>query len=102
ATINTRLQMLSPRNLLCEKLTTVNQAQERLAIYAQRASTALKSRLERTQYALENLDPSRVLQRGYAIVSHQNNIITDPVDIPSDAILDIRLAHGKISAKKIN
>ena len=102
ATVDTRLQMLSPRNLLREKLTTVNQAQERLAIYAQRASTALKSRLERTQYALENLDPSRVLQRGYAIVSHQNNIITDPVDIPSDAILDIRLAHGKISAKKIN
>lgn len=99
---DTRLQMLSPKNLLREKLATVNQAQERLTVYAQRASTALKNRLEHTQCALGNLDPSRVLQRGYSIVSYQDDIITDPTAIPLNATLDIRLAHGTLKAKKIN
>ncbi|MDD2403364.1 MAG: exodeoxyribonuclease VII large subunit [Victivallaceae bacterium] len=103
-TLDTRFKVLSPQNMLREKLVTVNQYGERLVSYAQRSSAALSARLERAQCGLSNLDPSRVLQRGYAIVSvrEDGRIITGPAGLKSDEIIDISLANGKIGARRID
>jgi exodeoxyribonuclease VII large subunit len=47
---------------------------------------------------LSQLSPLRVLERGYAIVSNQSGILTDPVQAPPESPIRVRLAKGELRA----
>jgi len=47
------------------------------------------------------LSPAATLERGYAIVlTEDGSIVRDAVDVPDGAMLDIRLAHGRLRARR--
>ena len=53
------------------------------------------------QARVRALSPAATLERGYAIVlDDQGAIVRDADDIAPDALLDVRLAHGRLSARR--
>ncbi len=59
----------------------------------------LERRLATMQQNLEHLDPSAVLERGYAIVSTQDGrIVTDAADVRTGEDVELTLAHGAARA----
>jgi exodeoxyribonuclease VII large subunit len=53
---------------------------------------------ERVAAKLGQLSPLRVLDRGYAIVSNEIGIVTDPVEAPPQSRIHVRLAKGELRA----
>lgn len=61
----------------------------------------LRTRRERLAQAaarLDSLSPLRVLERGYAVVSHGGNVVNDAVAVQAGEELDIRLRRGRLRA----
>jgi exodeoxyribonuclease VII large subunit len=56
-------------------------------------------RLEFAQVRLEGNSPERLLQQGYAIVTHRGAIVRDPAAVPLGEVVEARLAHGTLSAR---
>lgn len=53
------------------------------------------------QARVRALSPAATLERGYAIVlDDQGAIVRDADDVAPDALLDVRLAHGRLSARR--
>ncbi len=76
-----------------------------LATQAQFLSMTITRRLQlkRTQYAaaqqaMQLLDPARVLERGYSIVTHQGGVLRDASHIEIGVRLSLRLARGSLEA----
>ena len=57
-----------------------------------------RSRLEQLAAHLTQLSPLRILERGYAIVSHQGQILKDAAIAPLGSKLHVRLAKGQLDA----
>ena len=61
----------------------------------------LRSR-QRLSLAAANLggnDPEAILQKGYAIVTHEGRIVRDPGEVAIGASIDARVARGTLSAR---
>ncbi|AWV89432.1 exodeoxyribonuclease VII large subunit [Bradymonas sediminis] len=57
-------------------------------------------RLEMHRQRLRLLDPQRVLERGFSIVSTEAGVALSPDDIPAGAAFRVRLAHGEFGARR--
>ncbi len=57
-----------------------------------------RSRFEQLAAHLSQLSPLRILERGYAIVSHQGTILKEAAAAPPGAPLHVRLAKGQLDA----
>ncbi|HTX37544.1 MAG TPA: exodeoxyribonuclease VII large subunit [Bryobacteraceae bacterium] len=57
-----------------------------------------RSRYEQLAAHLSQLSPLRILERGYAIVSHQDAILKEAAAAPPGAELHVRLAIGELDA----
>jgi exodeoxyribonuclease VII large subunit len=57
-----------------------------------------RGRLEQLAAKLGQLSPLRILDRGYAIVSNQGGIVTDPAQAPAESSIHVRLAKGSLNA----
>jgi exodeoxyribonuclease VII large subunit len=95
------LERIRP-NLLIER------HQSRLALSAQRFTTALlrqielrKSRLSNNRARFDGLSPTKVLERGYAIVESQGKIVRDVRELTPDQNIDVRVQRGALRAKVI-
>ena len=60
-----------------------------------------RSRLEQLSAKLSQLSPLRILDRGYAIVSNQTGIVTDPSQAPPESSIRVRVAKGSLHATVI-
>ncbi len=58
-----------------------------------------KSLFEKYSYALKNLNPLSIMDKGFSIVSKNDNIIKSVKDVKKDDLIDIRLKDGNIKAK---
>lgn len=58
--------------------------------------TLLKTRVESSSRLLANLDPTRILSRGYAIASSNGRIIKDASRLELGAELTVQFARGKV------
>jgi exodeoxyribonuclease VII large subunit len=58
-----------------------------------------RSRLEQLNAKLGQLSPLRILDRGYAIVSNQDGIVTDPAQAPPQSAIQVRVAKGLLDAR---
>ena len=56
-------------------------------------------RLQLAQVRLDGNSPERLLQQGYAIVTHRGSIVRDPALVPVGDLIEARLAHGTLSAR---
>ncbi len=74
----------------------------------ERARSVLRSRIDRAandvmhlSARVRALSPAATLERGYAIVlTEDGSIVRDAADVPDGAMLDIRLAHGRLRARR--
>jgi exodeoxyribonuclease VII large subunit len=55
-------------------------------------------RLEQLTAKLGQLSPLRILDRGYAIVSNESGIVTDPAQAPPESKIRVRVAKGSFGA----
>ena len=58
-----------------------------------------KSLFEKYSYTLKNLNPLSIMDKGFSIVSKNDNIIKSVKDVMKDDLIDIRLKDGNIKAK---
>jgi len=64
-----------------------------------------RSTLQYLKQRVKNLSPSTILNKGFAIISSNNKIITDPKNIPLNSEIDVILKDEIIQStvkKKIN
>ena len=73
---------------------------EHLRLAMTRNLERLMNRSKLAERSLKSLSPLATLERGYAIVSRQNDqaIVTDSHGIASGTAIDVRLARGRLSA----
>ena len=57
-----------------------------------------RARLDQLTAKLGQLSPLRILDRGYAIVSNRNGIVTDPAQAPPESAIHVRVAKGTLDA----
>jgi len=57
-----------------------------------------RSRYEQLAAHLKQLSPLRILDRGYAIVSREGEILKDAADAPAGSSVHVRLAKGELDA----
>ena len=58
-----------------------------------------KSLFEKYSYALKNLNPLSIMDKGFSIVSKDDNIIKSVNDVKKDDLIDIRFKDGNVKAK---
>jgi exodeoxyribonuclease VII large subunit len=58
-----------------------------------------RSRLDQLAAKLSQLNPRRILERGYAIVSHHSGILKDAAAAPPGSRIHVRLAQGELDAR---
>lgn len=118
----TRLQMAQDRSLsdrryklkiLQERLgTPMSVIQERLKgleYHRQCLSKSLmhflklrRSNLGRLSSMLDTLSPLKVVERGYSVVRHEQQVVTKSTQVRVGDILNIKLAHGQLEARVEN
>ena len=58
-----------------------------------------KSLFEKYSYALKNLNPLTIMDKGFSIVSKDNRIVKSATDVKKDDIIDIKFIDGNVKAK---
>ena len=74
-------------------------AQERLHKTEERWMRALGDRLAQSLRLLQQVDPKRVLARGYSLVTHKGRVVTQAAQIAPGFEVGIQLAHGSFDAE---
>ncbi len=77
----------------------LGERQARLAPAARAVGERSGQRLELRRARLEGNNPEGILQKGYAIVSHEGRIVRDARDVPVGARIEARLARGTLEAR---
>ncbi len=79
----------------------VEAAAARLGPQARMALARRSEELEHAAHNLRLLDPQRVLERGFAILRSRGKLVRSSEDVAMDQLLDVRLADGSISVKRV-
>lgn len=87
----------------------IAQRRQRIDEMTRDAARGMKHRLEKqraqltsAQRQLDTLSPLATLERGYAIVRHNNAIVTAPAQLQQNDLLDIRVRDGAFAARVEN
>lgn len=87
----------------------LDRERERMVQGERTISRATNDRLSRARRALDSLadkvrllDPQRVLERGYSMLSVDGEIITRTEDVPIGHEIDVRMSDGTLRAKRID
>lgn len=86
----------------------IDSGQQTLDHRRQRARAVISSRLDTAeqdvhhlQARIRALSPQATLERGYAIVlTDDGRIVRDADEVPLQALLDIRVSHGRLAARR--
>lgn len=88
----------------------VSREQQTLTHRRQRTRAVVSGRLDSAANDISHLaarvralSPASTLERGYAIVIDESGgIVRDADGVPNGALLDVRVAHGRLSARRID
>jgi exodeoxyribonuclease VII large subunit len=72
---------------------------DRLAAVMTRRLASDANRLQQLNTKFESFDPEALLQRGYAIVTVGDRVLTDPADAPPGTRIEAKLARGSVVAR---
>ena len=95
-----RISAANPRYALGAARSRVGRVADRLENGMKRAIERLTVRTSLAERSLQSLSPLATLERGYAIVSRRDDgsIVTNAAKIEAGAGIDVRLAHGSLTA----
>jgi len=94
-----RLGRFDPRVALANRGRRLGEGQARLERAVRERLAKAELRLRTATATLGGNDPEAILQKGYAIVTHDGRIVREPDDVPIGASIDARVAHGTLSAR---
>lgn len=60
-----------------------------------------RRRLDMHEQSVRLLDPQRVLERGFSILSTDSGVVLSPEDVPVGGSIRVRLARGEIAARRV-
>jgi exodeoxyribonuclease VII large subunit len=105
AELQAELARLRPRAALAAALAHAATRHERVGsrlalVHPQRRLAHARDRLEAAWRHVVALAPTRVLERGYALVrDDRGNVVRDPGQVPVGARIEIQLAGGRVTAR---
>lgn len=101
--LKNQLNHQSPQRVLKQTKLQLQSIENSLINHMNQLAKSHRQRLETLLATLHAVSPLATLDRGYAIVSHQKNILFSPVQVQIGDQVDIHLAqghlYGKITAK---
>ena len=95
----THLTALNPTLWVHLAKTEIQQLEHRLGFMMREKLTLLKEQFTKQLATLHAVSPQATLERGYAIVTLDNQLITDSHQVQSGDMIDIRLAAGRLTSK---
>ncbi|TAM77869.1 exodeoxyribonuclease VII large subunit [bacterium] len=99
AACETRLAQRSPQARLAAVHGRLLTTRRLLMALGPRITAGDTHRLGTLMARLAALDPSAVLQRGYAIVTHEGRVVREAASVPLGALVEARLARGTLAAR---
>jgi exodeoxyribonuclease VII large subunit len=94
-----RLEARDPSRRLAERGRRLQAATFKLEAAARGAQARLMQRVALASAHLDGKNPEAILQRGYAIVTHEGRIVRDPAAVAGGETIEARLAHGTLRAR---
>jgi exodeoxyribonuclease VII large subunit len=94
-----RLAAAHPRARLAARRRRLDQLLRRLDARGRALPRAGRVRLARAAGKLDALSPLGVLERGYAVVTHEGAVVCDAAQVRPGAELDVRLYRGRVQAR---
>lgn len=88
----------SPQDLIDKRMKDLEFLQSRSEKALRFALEKKRSRMERVMAMLDTMSPLKVVERGYSIVTKNNEVIKSAGQVAKGDLLEIRLAHGSVSA----
>ncbi len=99
-TLERRLQQRSPHWMIASGRQRLDDLLHRVAISLDHSLALHKVRIRGLEQSLSALSPSAILERGYAVVSHQDGRTVRQVNqVTSDDLLTVRVSDGEFSAR---
>lgn len=96
------LRLHHARPVLSARQEQIDALQHRLRQATTHTLAGLASRLDALQDSLRHLDPKAVLNRGFSITRDgDGRIVRDAASVPTNALLDIELAHGHLRVRNL-
>jgi len=93
-----QLRAHSPDHLLSHYRLHVNQLSVLLETHTQQRLAELKSRHAISARALHTVSPLATLDRGFAVVRHQDKLVTNATQLKAGDTITTRLAKGEVSS----
>jgi exodeoxyribonuclease VII large subunit len=99
-TLDRRLQQRSPLWMIASGRQRLDDLLHRVAVSLDHSLALHKVRIRGLEQSLSALSPSAILERGYAVVSHQDGRTVRQVNqVASDDLLTVRVSDGEFSAR---
>lgn len=100
--LQSRLDTHNPRFVIRQMLLTVCQLEDKLKISMLEVWRRLQQYYKSLLATLNAVSPLATLDRGYALVLHNEKLITEEGDVNIGDKLDIKLAHGELRCEVIS
>ena len=100
--LNNSYVLRDPLRPYQEKKMIIDDYYKRMTNVLERSTENQKFKLTNLKTKLELLNPQRVLERGYSIVTMNDKVVTNEKDVPNGSSLKIRLAEGKMTVERKN
>ncbi len=94
-------RLISPSQKLARQAETVKQLQSRFTYAMQQQMQKQQQRYTQLQTSIEQLSPTAVLARGYAIVSDNQKPVTDSQQLTNGQSLHVQFHHGEASVNVV-
>jgi exodeoxyribonuclease VII large subunit len=99
-TLDRRLQQRSPLWMIASGRQRLDDLLHRVAVSLDHSLALHKVRIRGLEQSLSALSPTAILERGYAVVSHQDGRTVRQVNqVASDDLLTVRVSDGEFSAR---
>lgn len=95
------LHRASPRAQVANRRQRLDDLTRNAARYLQRRIEIQRSQLAAATRQLNTLNPLATLDRGYAIVQHAEQVVTDAAQVSSSDTVNIRVRQGEFSARVV-
>ena len=109
ARLQQQVERLSNSYVLRDPLRPYQEKKMLLDDYYKRMTNVLERSTENQKFKLTNLktkldllNPQRVLERGYSIVTLEDKVVTREKDVPTGKNLKVRLAEGEMTVERKN
>lgn len=98
AKLEARLRRHDPAPKLAARRAEVRRLEAAMSTVVRRALDRRRAAFAQGVARLDSLSPLRVLERGYALATHEGRVVTDASSVKQGDRLEVRFARGRVTA----